>query len=144
MKTLSDFKQSKFKLDFEFDGPEIIDEGPWHKADFISTFGDSLNECLDNATVFYTDQDGGEHRTSSAEDEQSIEAIRLEFEARYGLYLQEYQVDLYKNQKLDKTIIVWTSDYSAAYDLVESIVKAATGVKRLREIGVRLVSMLKF
>lgn len=54
---------SKFYIEIETDGRECIgfeDRYNWLNYDTIVAEGDTLEECLENATVFTMDQDGGE------------------------------------------------------------------------------------
>jgi len=131
---LSDFKQKKYSLELEFDGFEVLDEGPWHKAQYIDAYGDTLDECIDNATVFYIDQDGGEYRSTSAERDDEIEAIRLGFEESFGLFLHEYVVEIFKGADLIKSLTVWASDHCAAYDSVKGAIDSV-GVQGFRVVS---------
>lgn len=59
------------------------DSGRWRSYD-LETFGDTLDELLDNAIYWQTDQDGGSLGECAADDDAAVEYITKEFHKREG------------------------------------------------------------
>lgn len=55
------------------------DRGYWRGADCIISEGDTLDELLDNALIYWTNQDGGEAGETEADADWCIELIQAEF-----------------------------------------------------------------
>lgn len=64
-----------------FDAP--CDEGRFLSYGFIITEGDSLEECLENASVDLIDQDGGEYAMREADSDEMQDAVEKAFMAKY-------------------------------------------------------------
>lgn len=55
------------------------DHGYWRGASTLVSEGDSLDELLDNATIYWSDQDGGEAGESEGDDDWCAELIQTEY-----------------------------------------------------------------
>lgn len=60
------------------DFKEHDDAGPW-RTYALYTEGETLEECLNNASYFITDQDGGEMGACKADDNEAQEYIEQYF-----------------------------------------------------------------
>lgn len=55
----------------------------------LSTYGDTLEELIDNAAYFFIDQDGGELDDSPADDNEAVEYIVKWFEKNCASITQD-------------------------------------------------------
>lgn len=55
-------KNIYIEMDLSGYGIDICDEGPWQGLDMLVAEGSTFEELLDNATIGFLDQDGGEGR----------------------------------------------------------------------------------
>jgi hypothetical protein len=77
---------SRFHLEIDCQGEEAHgyeDRHPWVCYGTICAEGDSLQECLETATVDLVDQDGGERGHVEADEDWMQDAVEKAFMAKY-------------------------------------------------------------
>lgn len=81
------------------------EDSPLYMGLVLEFFGDSLDECLDNATLTRVDQDGGDHGTvdlyDSSHYEEGEEYIR-EFCKKIDAEYKQAAFENYINQKISE------------------------------------------
>jgi hypothetical protein len=80
----SEGRMSKFYIEIDASGFEApCDEGQWLGYGLIVAEGDSLEECLESASVDLIDQDGGEFAMREADSDEMQDAVEKAFMAKY-------------------------------------------------------------
>lgn len=74
----------KYHLDIEVSRDGEPDEGRWYSWSNIVTEGNSLDECLDNASIGKVDQDGGDFGEGPADASWMQDMIVEAFNLKYG------------------------------------------------------------
>ncbi len=74
----------KYYIEIDASGYEApCDEGRWLGYDLIIAEGNTLEECLNNASIGLTDQDGGEVDQREADSDWMQDAVEKAFMAKY-------------------------------------------------------------
>lgn len=79
----------KYRVSIDTDlGIDWADSGPWRSFQLMAS-GDTREELLEDATIFYIDQDGGELGSCGYEhsDNETQEAVEREIDHALGLAL---------------------------------------------------------
>ncbi len=75
---------TKYYLEIDVSGYEApCDEGRWLGYDLIITEGNTLQECLENASIGLTDQDGGEVDQRPADEDWMSDIVEKAFMAKF-------------------------------------------------------------
>lgn len=83
---MSRTKLNKYYIEIDTGGEEASgyeDRLPWVCYGTIVSEGNTLEECIDNATVDLIDQDGGERGETEAHKDWMIDMIEKEFMRKY-------------------------------------------------------------